>query len=379
MKQTIREKIDAFERVELAYNRNAALFNSEPEIVAQKAIFDAQLLIIHTNENTQGEINEGLATDKKALKAAMTSVVIKFVLRGKVKATNLALNGLAKNLDKTKTYIAKASDEEAIVRAKNLRKILFDNASILTNISPADIAAIDATIAAFEDAKNKPQEQIEYRRAQGTRALNASVKRMDTITDNLYELLFSYFNDTNPNEVAEVKFDKQIINTGQHHTGIQATFTDEQNQTLRNVTLSIEDTTKTTTSNINGIATIIKVNPGTYFVKAELPTYKTIHEKLKFKRGEIIHKNYQLTKIANTTISGIVKNATSGDPLPGVAITAENSQNPIFTDRQGKFAANNIEPETYNLTFTLEGYIPKTIPVIVHGTPIYLTIELVPM
>ncbi len=263
MKQVFKDKIDSYDRENVVYDRHATLFNSENEVSDQKVLVDTAYGEIQQIALIQGEEGDGLVEDKLEKKAEMAKLVIKFALRGKVKAKALGMTTLWKGLDKVVTYISKASDEAALLRAKNLRKLMNDNLTVLTNITTGNITTIDDAIAAFQAAKPMPQDHVEYRKTYGTDPLAAKIKEMDELVEALYDLLVSYFGETDSEAVAEFRQAMQIINTGVRHTSVVVTFLAfEDNSVIGTGVLKSLDYEKSARTDSEGVAAIVKIKPG---------------------------------------------------------------------------------------------------------------------
>ena len=67
--------------------------------------------------------------------------------------------------------------------------------------------------------------------------------------------------------------------------------------------------------------------------------------------------------VTTSRISGTVSDA-SGAQLPGVTVTATNeesgAQSPAVTDERGFYRTLNLPTGIYNITATLEGFVPAT-------------------
>lgn len=62
--------------------------------------------------------------------------------------------------------------------------------------------------------------------------------------------------------------------------------------------------------------------------------------------------------LAGTTgkIQGVVKDKSTGDPLPGVNVLIEGTQQGAATDRQGYYFITNVPPGTYTVAISMMGY-----------------------
>lgn len=60
-------------------------------------------------------------------------------------------------------------------------------------------------------------------------------------------------------------------------------------------------------------------------------------------------------------LSGYVKDARTGEPLIGVAVTLEGTNQGGVTDINGLYTIKNAEPKTYNVTASYIGYQQETV------------------
>jgi 5-hydroxyisourate hydrolase-like protein (transthyretin family) len=73
--------------------------------------------------------------------------------------------------------------------------------------------------------------------------------------------------------------------------------------------------------------------------------------------------------LPSTTVSGIVSDAASGDPLEGVTVTAENGKNQnqwdtkrAVSDSTGRYTLTDLDPGSYQLTARKDGFASKSRP-----------------
>ncbi|SCC59426.1 TonB-dependent receptor [Chitinophaga costaii] len=81
------------------------------------------------------------------------------------------------------------------------------------------------------------------------------------------------------------------------------------------------------------------------------------------------------------TLFGIVKDASSGEYLPGASLLISDRQGkttPSATDREGHFRIANLEYGTYTITVTNIGYASYSVAVQLDKNEVYLTITLAP-
>ena len=267
MTNTQRAKLDSCNRVKEIITLHAKELSTIAEFAAEQENFLSSYGIIINAAQVQSRPS-GTADDAVLnAKTYMANVVIKYALRGLVKAKQLKNLVLASQLDQSQTYILQASKNEAVQRSNNLKDQLKNNLSILTNITSQNIAEIERAIIGYDTIKDHPTIDKQNKAATGTDPLPQAFAAAFTAIDNMYDLITSYFADTNPSLVKEIELAKQIINTGIHHTGITGTVT-KNDTPLKGVTVTIVGTNKSAITDIDGHFTIARIKSGNYTVEA---------------------------------------------------------------------------------------------------------------
>lgn len=174
------------------------------------------MVLINNAAQIQSETPATASNAVQIAKEKMANVTIKYALRGMVKAKQMGNLMLANQLDHGISYISKASKTISIHRAVNIKKHLEDNLTILTNINLAYIAEIENAITDYDKIKDKPTINRQEKKATGTNPLPLNFITAFKAIDNMYNLLQSYFGDSNPTLVNELGLAKQIIKTGIH-------------------------------------------------------------------------------------------------------------------------------------------------------------------
>ncbi len=62
------------------------------------------------------------------------------------------------------------------------------------------------------------------------------------------------------------------------------------------------------------------------------------------------------TPVATASVSGKVLDINSGETLAGVVVSVEGTDLKVYTDLDGNFTINGIEPGTYNLILSMISY-----------------------
>jgi hypothetical protein len=283
MNNSQRAKLDTCNRVTSFNAKHATTLDTIAEYAIEKTAFNDAVSIINTAAQVQSG-TQGTTTDAVSIaKEAMARTVTKYALRGLVKAKQLSNVTLANHLDHTSGYFTRATKTLAVQRAREVKDQLSNNLASLTNITPDDITEIDSAISAYDALKDSPIIQIQQRVATGTNPLPLAYSAAFKAIDNMYDLVNSYFIDTNRPLVDEFTLAKQIITTGIHHTGLTGTVLKEGHP-LKDTTISIVGTNKTTLTDAEGHYTIAKIKTGDYTIEA------------KSKTGEIHTKTVHITK-----------------------------------------------------------------------------------
>jgi hypothetical protein len=217
----------------------------------------------------QTSISGITATAADSAKSAMADIVIKYALRASVKAARAGNEQLAEQLSQSITYILQATKQEAITRAKAMCKAMSDNLTILTNVTTQNIIDITAAIAAYQTIQSQPLTTIQITKATATDVLPSLITTTDEAVNNMYSLLCSYFNDTNPTLVNEFALAMHVTATGVHHAGIAATVTTivppaTTATPAEGITMKIVELNKQVVSDINGTINLQGIKAGTY-------------------------------------------------------------------------------------------------------------------
>jgi hypothetical protein len=227
MKNLERSKLDSYDRIGLFNLKHATELATIPDYPGEKMKFDTIVASIIGAGLVQEDDTSGNTKTSAFTKNAMALMVIKFAKRGVVKARNANNLVLAEELDQPITYILKATKTEAVQRAKDMRNAMNSNLTILTNITAANITLIDNAITAYDSVKDNPTVAKQIKKAQGTMVLSPNYALADVAVENMYNLVWSYFEDIKPTIVDELNLARQILNTGIRHTAVIIHVTDE--------------------------------------------------------------------------------------------------------------------------------------------------------
>jgi hypothetical protein len=141
-----------------------------------------------------------------------------------------------------------------------------NNLATLTNITAANITEINTAIEVYDAVKDSPVIDVQEKAAAGTNPLPLAYIAAFKAIDNMFDLVSSYFTDTNKIMVDELALAKQIINTGIHHTGVTGTVT-KNGIPVKDAIIRIAGSDKTATTDMDGHYTISKIKTGDYTIE----------------------------------------------------------------------------------------------------------------
>jgi len=203
MKNLERAKLDAYDRIKQFNLKHATDLATITDYAGEQAKFNNFLAALILAANIQQDDTSGNAPTSISAKTNMAKTVIKFAKRGAVKAKINGNTVLASELDQPITFITKATKTEAVQRATELRNTMNANLTTLTTITAANITQIDTTIAAYDGVKDNPTIAKQVKKANGTNVLAPNYELIDAAVENMFDLAYSYFEDTKPTLVDE--------------------------------------------------------------------------------------------------------------------------------------------------------------------------------
>jgi len=253
---------------------------------------------------TQEKPTDGITQDAKNKKKLMARTVIGVAKKARPIARKAGKLELLSKLDFPYYYIFNAPKMDALSRAKIIQKAIADNLTFLTIVKPADTTAMTTTINEYEVALVKPRATISNKKATGTDVLSDLYSKGNDAADNIYDFITGFYGLTNPVLVDEFDLVCGIQKEGVHHTGLRATLVDIHpptgaiTQLIQDVTMKIVELNKTTTSDINGIAEILKFLSGTYHVEFSKAGFVTKTMIVFVKRGQTVELEVEMERVS---------------------------------------------------------------------------------
>ncbi len=221
----------------------------------------------------QSEDYKYIAADKAIYKKIMGNIVITYCMRGYIQAFILQLPELAGSLKYPRSYVTYAADKLALSHATDLRNMLNDNKSVITEITEDIIDEIDLAISRFSDVLNKPKNKIKERKSEGTEKLAPNFQKVGFDK----ELIGTFLEAYKPN-LASGWYNATKIGAGigRRHNSLLYRFLDSNSGTPIYkmkciITNGVETIVKYTSK--KGYLRLNSLEVGTYNVTYEHPTY----------------------------------------------------------------------------------------------------------
>ena len=194
---------------------------------AEQAKMDNAVIIIDTAKKVE---SDGSTTDSKtviAKKKAMGKLITDFCEGAVILANAAGETALANSVNKSMTFIFRASKNDSVTRAKALRKLFFDNDTIITNVKAPQLVLIDAAIAGFDSIKDLPIVDIKEIKSHGTSTIAAAVIVGWKASQDQYSLFHSKYNVTDVDMTEELRLLHTPIFTGYRKTPLTVIIVDD--------------------------------------------------------------------------------------------------------------------------------------------------------
>lgn len=237
----------------------------------------------------QGQVTKGIAADKKAIFNALVNNIVAAARKALVFAKDNDDNAMQAALDVRERSFVQSAGTRAVAKMEQIFGILEGNAAALADymVSAGDIEAIGNGIAAFTGQQPAPG----VARAARVAARKSMVETMGAIDGSLEvidDLLVNTYGASAEEMVLAYRVQRLIKNNEVRHSGLVCTLTDAgTGALLEGATVAIEALGKTAVTNIEGVASIIKMKWGTYHVVFSAEGYVTQTLTLTIERGRI--------------------------------------------------------------------------------------------
>ena len=239
---------------------------------------------------------KGITKAKNDAFTTMVNIVVNKSQRAYVWALDTANNNLAHVFDINKTDFTDMPETTAFIKIKNVRDALTANIASMASVQlvAADITAMNAAITAYQNTIGTPN-AAQAHKTEGTQGIENLMHPIDKSLGIIDNLLISSYSAAHADMVKEYLLNRSIDKLPTHHSGVHTLITDAATGAeLEGAVLSVNG--KTTTSDIDGIAEIIKINPGTYNATISLTGYASQTMKIVIERGKVSILDVKLTK-----------------------------------------------------------------------------------
>lgn len=269
---------EAGKRVQGLWTSYALDLNSIAEMAPEKANLDAVLLKIEIASAAQSSDITGNAALKEMLKQEMAGKVVKFAMRGRVKARQAHNISLEQELNQPVTYYTKVEGAEALAKAMATRDKIKSNLLILTNITDDNVVEMDKAIAAFEAMLAVPKADKQTQKVVGTDQIVALNVELDNIIISMGDLIHSYFEDSILSQEFDAKSKLGTSISRHNHVifHVEAASTHKPIVTAKATNVK---TNKTVTADDEGMIEFETVNAGkqAFIIGADGYTDKTVY------------------------------------------------------------------------------------------------------
>ena len=239
---------------------------------------------------------KGVTQTKNDAFMAMVILVVNKAQRAYVWAVDTANNNLAEIFDIKKTDFTDVPEMTAFTKIKNVRDALSTNIASMGSVQLTndDVNAVNAAITAFQNTIGTTG-AAQAHKTEGTQGIENLIHPIDKSLGIIDNLIVSSYSETQPDLVKEYLLNRSIEKLPTHLSGISAFITDAATgKDLEGATLAVNG--KTSTSDIDGIAEIIKIKPDTYNVTISLTGYAPQTMKITIERGKVTELEVKMAK-----------------------------------------------------------------------------------
>jgi hypothetical protein len=207
---------------------------------------------------------KGVTNTKDDAFLAMIAIVVNKAQRAYVWAIDTANDKLAEIFDIKKSDFLNVPESTAYAMIKNIRDALTTNLAAMASVQlvAADLTAVNNAIKAYENTIGTVG-AAQSHKTEGTQAIETLIHPIDKSLHIIDKLMDSSYSATHPDMMKEYWLNRDIEKIGTHHSGIQIHVTNATTGAdLEGAIMAVNG--KTSTTDINGIAEIIKLRPNSY-------------------------------------------------------------------------------------------------------------------
>lgn len=239
---------------------------------------------------------KGITQTKNDAFMAMVNIIVNKAAKAYVWAVDASNATLMQIFDVQKSDFDHISETKAYNQIKNIRDALSDNIASMDSVqlTDADVANVSEAIMAYENTIGTPG-AAQTHKTEGTKAIDAVMVPIDKSLALIDKLIVSSYTASQPDMVKEYLANRVLDKLPTHHSGLSIHITDaETGADLEGAILAVNG--KTATSDIDGIAEIIKIMPGTYNMSVTLADYVTQTTKIVIEKGRVTELDVKMIK-----------------------------------------------------------------------------------
>ena len=239
---------------------------------------------------------QGVTQTKNDAFLAMTTLLVNKAQKASVWAIDTNNDNMAHVFDVQKSTFLGVSETKAFAMVKNVRDALNANIASMANVqlTTADITALDAAIAAYQKTIGTTG-VAQSHKSEGAQGIESVIHSIDKSLDIIDKLIVSSYASNHADMVNEYHLNRSIDKLPTHHNGISIHVTNAaSNADIEGATIALNG--KTTTTDIEGLAEIIKIRPGIYNATISATGYAAQTIKVTIERGKVISLEVKLGK-----------------------------------------------------------------------------------
>lgn len=280
----------------LAKPENKAIWATFTRLVSEIAKFVSSTSTLDDYILQHHAENKGITQTKNEAFLAMVNLLVNKAQKAYVWALDESNEDLAVIFDVPKTKFLHVSETKALAMVKNVRNALNAHIDAMASVllTSDDVTELDAAIAAYESTLGTTG-AAQSHKTEATQSIDSVIHNIDKSLDIIDKLIVSTYSSTNADMVNEYLLNRSIDKLPTHHNGVSIHVTDAVTGAgIANATFALDD--KTTVTDAEGLAEIVKVRPGTYYATITATGYASQTVKVIIERGKIVELEVRLGK-----------------------------------------------------------------------------------
>jgi len=166
------------------------------------------------------------ASNVAVAKLKMSTTIFRYIGKAQVICGQTNNTTLLSKFDFKADYILKADKGNAILIAHEIKELISENLTELTNIKAADVIVITTDISAYETIKNLPTLNIKSKKNFGTTAIQQALNDGRACKERLHTSIKSQYAFTDPELVNASEEILKIVILGVRYSPVDITFID---------------------------------------------------------------------------------------------------------------------------------------------------------